>query len=217
MMETPNDRSAWTATDIAIKVAAVAWLQWVGVATATVLHHVLHALPIVVLLFLPRTTGRRATSAVAAFLWIFMLATMTDNLASSWRRIAAGDTGLLSWLAPGMAAIAAAWLARDLARLDARRGRIGPYAIASIALPPILTMLHGAIGPLLLAPVERLLAGRAGCAAVVAIEAAALVLIAGAAVVRLTACGWRPRPAAAAGWTAYWGLFAACMIGGLAV
>ncbi|MBN1534781.1 MAG: hypothetical protein JXA20_19070, partial [Spirochaetes bacterium] len=64
-------------------IMAVAWLQLVGIISGTVLHHVLHALPLFVLLTIPRTRALRLTAALAGFIWVFMLSAITPMVHDS--------------------------------------------------------------------------------------------------------------------------------------
>jgi hypothetical protein len=53
----------------------VGWLQLVGV-----LHHILHALPVVVLLVLRPSAGRAVTGLLAGCLCVFLLAAVTPMI-----------------------------------------------------------------------------------------------------------------------------------------
>ena len=104
---------------------AVAWLQLVGVMTESILHHVVHAMPLAVLLFPRRSPRVRFTAALAAFAWIFMLSSVTPMIHMSLVEgvLFQPHPPPFVWLAPGMTLICAVWLALNLVLLteDARR------------------------------------------------------------------------------------------------
>jgi hypothetical protein len=202
----------------ALGVSCVIWLQVVGLVTGTVVHHILHALPIVVLLLPARTRWVRLTAALAGFAWIFMLAAMTpmvhDGLIRGQILTQSGEAHL--WLAPIMALLSGIWMAINLSLLSAAPRRLPWFIAGSIGLIPLLAVIEPYIGMILIYPMERVIEGAYGWIFILIIEAAAVLIVPWWLAIRLTGAAdlkvtWRVLLASAA----YWSFFVACMVVGL--
>jgi hypothetical protein len=220
----PAPSTRWAAAELALLWAGVAWLQLVGVVTGTILHHIIHALPLVALGFTTRSTWARRTRATAGIAWIVMLAFFTPMIwhTISWGVLFGEGYPNYLWLAPGMVLIASCWASASLTLLRAPPRRPIVIAACTVGGAVALALLHPAVGWLLLIPIERLLAGEALWLPIVLIEAA-VVLVPIALIPRIVARA--PMKAlltstnrrTVIAHTTYWVGFVACMIAGLAV
>jgi hypothetical protein len=210
-----SQRDRWTERiDLGLGISLVLWLQVVGLITRTVLHHVLHALPLLLLVLLPRTRFVRWLSALTSYAWIFMLAVVTPEL-----RLALGEgEGFRAALAPVMAVLSAFWMALNLMLLSERIGGGWGCFLGSILLIPALMALNPYLMALFEIPLRRVLEGRAAWVGILVVELVLVLAIpwklglwlTGARDLRLT----RRLLLQHAG---FWAFFLACMIGGLAV
>lgn len=208
------------AFELALLWCGVIWLQVVGLVTDTVLHHVLHAVPLAVLGFTRGGYWTRHTRAMAGLIWVLMLTLFTPMI---WHVLSRGitfaDPSLAyTWLAPAMLIIAAGWSAASVAALRAKP-TAWPLAWFAIVLAGLaLAAAQPLVGTLMEAPVARVLSGHVGWVPVLVVE---VLLIAGIGwgIVRVVA----PRPLPAITWrmslaqVSYWIGFVACMVAGLAV
>ena len=199
-------------------VAAVACLQVVGVMTDTVLHHVVHALPIVVLLPLRRTRVVRLTAALLGFMWILMLAGVTDELHKSLIR---GDLFVsprtpITWLVPIMVAISATWAALNLSLLRPTRRGLSWFVLGGLMLALALALVHPLLNAAFEVPLDRTDQGEYVWAFVLALELCVLALGPWWLAVRLT--GSRHvaiTRSAVLRQVAFWGFFLVCMVVGV--
>lgn len=201
-----------------LTVCAVLWLQVVGVVTESIVHHILHAVPLAILIVIPRTKWVLHTAALVGVAWILMLALITPMIHNAL------IDGLLftqkrppyTWLAPVMVLICAAWSAFNIAAL---RGR--PHAWAGSCLGLVLLAVCLAImQPWACAayeiPLEHVLAGHLIWLVVLAIE---VPLTLGIPWLVLRHMTQHPRPeltCRSIGWqAAYWAFFLAFIVLGL--
>ncbi len=197
---------------------AVVWLQVVGVVTETVVHHILHALPIAVLLPLPRSRAYRLTAALTGCAWIFMLAAMTPMIHHS---IIEGyllryPELSYTWLAPSMAAISAIWMALNLTLLSGQPRQFGWFVLGSLALTPALALLHPLISAAFEKPLEATLQGHHLWALLLAIELPLVLALPWWLAVRLTAQRDIRFSVGTGLWQiGYWAFFFSCMVGGI--
>jgi hypothetical protein len=213
-----SDGSAAARWERVLAIAAVVWLQIVGVITDSIIHHILHAVPIILLAALPRSQWVRHTAALAGFIWLFMLALVSPMVHHALTRGIAWTTGAgaYTWLAPGMALLCAIWSSLNIAILG-RRPRAWATAAAGLILVTILFAgLQPWCAPAFEVPLQRVLDGRYSWLAVLLME---IPLVLAIPWVLLT---WRtapPRPRftrkAAMAHAAYWLLFLLCMVAGL--
>jgi hypothetical protein len=202
--------------DRLIGTVMVLWLQVVGVITGTVVHHVLHSLPILLLVALPRSRWIRLTSVLASFAWIFMLAVVSDNLMFSFRLALKGHLGIELWLAPVMALLSAGWLSVNLTLLRERENLFIPCTLVSIALIPVLTALNPLLMHFLSLPVQRVLEGKYIFMFVLLAELSAILVIPWQIATRFAGTPeLRVTPGIALRQALYWFFFLTCMVTGL--
>lgn len=153
-------------------VAFIAWLQLVGLVTHSVVHHLLHAAPIVVLLLWRPTPSRHFTGILAGFAWVFMLAIVTPMLHYAIIRGYAftQPDRPYTWLAPIAALLAVAWAACNLAILVQRPRFLLPTGLVGIGLIPLLAGVQPYISVAFEVPLERTLAGQYAWALVLLVE-----------------------------------------------
>jgi hypothetical protein len=134
-----NHDSRHRQLELVLAWANVAWLQVVGLQTHTVVHHVLHALPLSLLAVLPRTPWIRHGAAMAGLMRVVMLSLLSPMIAGAMREgIHIGEPGLAyTWLAPAMLLLAAAWSAVNLSRLGDRPSR-WPVRMLAIAVAGVV-------------------------------------------------------------------------------
>lgn len=206
--------------DCALAWANVAWLQIVGLQTHTVLHHVLHALPLALLAVLPRTRWIRHLAAMAGIMWVVMLSLLSPMIANTLRGgIHFGMRGLAyTWLAPVMLLLAAAWSAVNLALLGGRPSRWPTWMLVIVALGAVLGWVQPVTVRFFEAPVTRAL-DRDGPAYAPVVALATVLALGIWFVVRAATAPPRPGVdrAVLAGHVGYWLLFLACMLAGLLV
>lgn len=206
-------RAEWVLT-----ACAVAWLQVIGVVTESVIHHVLHAIPIAVFLFLPRSTWVRHTASLAGFAWVFMLSfvtpmirdVLTDGIVFVDRQHA------YTWLAPVMLLISAAWSGLNAALLTGRPKRWALYALALLVIGVLLAHAPPWMRQLIELPLQRALEGRLLWVLIVVVEVPFVLALPWVLVRRLTQRPWPRLTSAVAAWqVAYWLTFLACMVVGM--
>jgi hypothetical protein len=196
--------------------ALVAWLQLVGVVTHSVVHHLLHAAPVLLLLFLPGSASRYFTAVLAGFAWVFMLAVVTPMLHHA---IILGyaftqPERAYTWLAPVAALIAVAWAACGLALLAGRSRLLLPTALSGIGAMVLLAWVQPFISIAFEVPLEGTLAGRYVWAPLLLLEAAVVLVLPAWSIFRLNPALKLSAPFVAAQ-TAYWIFFVAAMVAGL--
>lgn len=156
-------------------IAVILWLQLVGVMSNTVLHHVLHALPIAILSFVKPSRVLHLTAALAGFIWVLMPSAMTPMVCDSLVR---GFFFNLDnhdmWLAPGLSLIAGLWLSLNHAKLCPRRAKW--YILGGCLLTPALALLYPAVNFLFKIPLEHVIQGRISWAVLLVAEPAAVLL-----------------------------------------
>jgi hypothetical protein len=149
-------------TEIALGIFAIAWLQLVGVVTSTIVHHILHALPLAVIMLIPPGEWTRQLRALSAIAWIIMLAVITPMIHYAIRE---GITFSLSdyaftWLAPGMVLISILWAAANIALLSNRM----IYGMLAILVLTLLALggafMQPMIADLYLMPIDRVIVGQ---------------------------------------------------------
>jgi hypothetical protein len=220
LTDQPARRSSplWlTRLELALGASAAIWLQVVGQVTNQVMHHVLHALPIVVLLLVPRNRWVHLTCALTGFLWIFMLAVITDMVHHAL--LEGGllhGVGLFVWLAPVQAALGGAWMAANLAVLSRHPRRLLGFMLGALALIPILAALHPHAEPLFAVPVMEVARGHWLWAGVLALQLPAVLVVPGFLAMWFTGFAAYHPTRSAIGWmAAYWLFFLSCMVLGL--
>lgn len=200
--------------------ANVAWLQIVGLQTHTVLHHLLHALPLALLAVLPRTRWIRHLAAMAGLMWVVMLSLLSPMIANTLREgIPFGMRGLAyTWLAPVMLLLAAAWSAVNLGLLGGRPSRWPMWMLAIVVAGAVLGWVQPVSARFFETPVTR--ARDRVAPAYAPVVALATVLALGIWFV-VRAATAPPRlgvdRAVLAGHVEYWLLFLLCMLAGLLV
>jgi hypothetical protein len=203
--------------DLAAGVILVLWLQVVGLVAGQVLHQVLHALPVLLLVVLPKSRWVRLTCVMTGFAWIFMLAVITPMLNRAllqgglWQR-----REIFVWLAPVAAALSALWAAVNLTLLARKPKRWPIFVVGFIVLIPVLASLHPHWQRWFVVPLRRLLEGQVIWAAVLAGELLAVVAaIWGGTMLVVRRHDLRPDRRVIGWQVLYWGFFLACMVLGL--
>ena len=196
---------------------AIVWLMVVGVATHSVLHHVLHAAPLVVVALLPQGTRAWLMRAMSAYLWLFMLAVMTPMIEEEILHgaLLRGRGELQHWLAPTMALIACTWFATCVSLLARVRGAFLAAFVLIAAFTAGLARVQAVVGPLMTAPVERVIAGNFNAIAVVGLEAVLALLVPWGILLRVARIKPTFNARAVAMQAAFWGVFVLCMLVGL--
>jgi vacuolar-type H+-ATPase subunit I/STV1 len=196
-------------------VALVGWLQLVGVLTHSVLHHILHALPLVLLLVWRPSPARNVTGLLAGYLWVFMLAAVTsmlhDALILGW--IVSRPQVAYTWLAPGAAGLAVVWAACNAALLRPGRWTLPLGLLVGVTLALGLTAAQPYLSAAFEHPLEQTLAREYGWAAVLLLETAVVLALPVWAAVKLG--GVKPSWRFALCQAAYWVFFVALMVAGL--
>lgn len=196
--------------------AFVAWLQLVGLVTHTVLHHLVQAVPIVLLLFLCPSPSRHFTGVLAGFAWVFMLAIVTPMLHDAiilGYAITHPEEPTM-WLAPVAALVAAAWAAFNLAALAQRPRFLLPTGLVGIGLIVVLAWIQPYITVAFEVPLTRTLAGQYAWALVLLLEAPVVLVLPAWYLFRLNPA-LRLCPSFVALQTAYWIFFVAAVVAGL--
>lgn len=193
----------------------IGWLQVVGVLTHSVLHHILHAAPLVLLLVVRPTPARHFTSLLAGYLWVFMLAVVTPMLHNALIR---GCLFNLSqpyiWLAPVAAGLAAVWAAANFALLRRRPMWFAPGVLIGFALIGLFAWVHPYVSHAFEYPLDRTLAGEYHWALALLLETAVVLAVP-------SWCAFRLSPdlqvtrAFVGRQIAYWVFFVAAMVAGL--
>jgi hypothetical protein len=195
-------------------VALVGWLQLVGVLTHSVLHHILHALPLVLLLVWRPTAARAFTALLAGYLWVFMLAVVTPMLHDALIRGHLYNLGKpYIWLAPGAALLAVVWAACNATLLRPGRWTLPLALLVGLALTLGLTAVQPHLSVAFEHPLDRTMSGESWWAAVLVVETAVVLALPAWGATRLGGLkvSWR-----FALWQAvYWVLFVALMVAGL--
>ena len=156
-------------------ITAIAWLQIVGIISNTVPHHILHALPIAVLLLIRRTRAVRLTAALVGFIWVFMLSAITPMVYDSLVRgfLFTSDNPDM-WLAPIMSLLAGLWTSLNLAVLKPRCTKW--FILGGFLLTPVLAVLYPLVNSLFKVPIEHVIHGRLFWAILLAIELAVVLI-----------------------------------------
>ncbi|NOY09184.1 MAG: hypothetical protein GXP33_10140 [Spirochaetes bacterium] len=143
-------------------VCAVIWLQLVGIIDRTVVHHIFHSLPVLLILFLPKTPLTRLLAVLTAFAWIFMLSIVTPMLNYAIIRgyLISHSNLSYTWLAVGMALISAVWMAENLTLLSGKKSNFILFATGSIILIPVLAFIQPYISLIFEIPLRRTLNGQ---------------------------------------------------------
>ncbi len=196
-------------------VAVIVWLQLVGIISNTVLHHVLHALPIALLLFVNRSRALHLTAALVGFIWVFMLSAITPMVYDSLvRGFLFSSNNHDMWLAPGLSLIAGLWLSLNLAVLRPRHAQW--YIIGGLLLTPALALLYPAVNSLFKIPLERVIHGRLYWTILLMLELAAVLLGPWLLFVKLTGSRELKCNKRLVVWQLlFWLFFLACMVTGL--
>jgi len=201
-----------------LAILAVLWLQVVGVITHSVLHHMLHAVPLVLLAAFPRGRWVRHTAALTGFVWLLMLALITPMLhhvltdGVSWTLGAGAST----WLAPVMAVLCAVWSSLHVALLCGRPRRWAHVAAGLVIVTLLFALLQPWCAVVFEVPVQHVLAGRLRWLIVLCVEVPVVLVVPWVLLVRGTARPCPPlTPSAVIGQVAYWLVFVLCMVGGL--
>ena len=197
-------------------VLLIGWLQLVGVLTHSILHHVLHAAPLALLLFVKPSPARHFTGFLAGFLWVFMLGIVTAMLhdALILDYIVTHSHIPYTWLAPGAATLAAAWAATN-AVLTAERPRwFLPALLAGLGMIPLFAWAHPYVSQAFLYPLERTLAGEYVWVTALLAETAMVLAMPSLLAFRVSpGLKWS---ASFVGWQiAYWVFFVVAMVAGL--
>lgn len=198
---------------------AIVWLLVVGLTTHTIAHHVIHAIPLVVVAILPR--GRRTwlMRAMSAYLWLFMLALMSPMIEEEilHGQLLRGGGEIQHWLAPMMALIACAWFAACVSLLTRARFAFLAAFVLIAAFTAALASAQTYLGPTMTTPVDELIAGNLNALAVVGLELVLALAAPWAILLRVA----KLRPSFGVRevtiQVAYWGAFVLCMLGGLLV
>jgi len=194
----------------------VGWLQVVGVVTHSVVHHILHALPLVVLLVVRSSPARSVTALLAGYLWVFMLAAVTPMLHNAlilgW--VVSRPQLAYTWLAPVAAGLAVVWAAANAWLLRPSRWTLPVGVLVGTGLTLGLAAVHPYISTAFEYPLERTFAGEYWWAAVLLLETAVVLAVPAWGAFRL---GQLPRPTwRFAVWqVAFWVFFVAMMVAGL--
>lgn len=198
--------------------APALWLLLVGVVTSTLIHHVLHAIPVAILAVMPRSPWVRHTAALTGLAWVLMLALLTPMIRDVLERgIHTDDPALAyTWLAPAMVAISALWAGLNAAILSSHPTRWWWYALFLLALAVVLAAVHPQVSGMFDAPLNRVLEGDVRWGLALLGELVLLLAIPWWAL-RST---WKHRGTrltrrSAIGQIAYWLLFLTCMVTGL--
>ncbi len=195
--------------------AAIAWLLLVGIISNTLLHHVLHALPLALLLPLARTRAVRLTAALVGYIWVFMLSAITPMVYDSLVRgyLLKTDNPDM-WLAPAMSLIAGAWASLNLAALRPRGTKW--FIAGGILLTPALALLYPAVHALAGFPLERVMEGRLLWALLLVFELAIVLIGPWYLFVRITGSRELQCTKRLVAWQVlFWLFFLACMVTGL--
>lgn len=209
-----------TALELAVLWCGVIWLQIVGLVTKTVLHHILHAIPLAVLGFIRGGYWTRHTRAMTGLAWVLMLSVFTPMI---WHALSRGivftdRTLAYTWLAVGMLIIAAGWSAVSIAALIAQPSRWFLVLFTILLAGCAMAVIQPFLGSFLELPVSRVLSGQTRWMPVLGVE---VFLVAGLiwGIVRLAVRP--PRPpitlVVSLAQIIYWIAFIACMIVGLAI
>ncbi len=189
----------------AVCAAAAGCLALAAAWEGNLLQGRLLALPIVVLLVLPRRRAVRLTAAVTGFALIFVLAAMPAVLGA----IIGYFDLLLSFT---IAAICGLWNGLNLTLLANPPRRLWRYVVGGLAVVPALALVQPFVSAVFLHPIQRASQGQYPWALLSAAEFA--VVFAGSwwLAVRLTGAreprlGWR----GALGQLGYWIFFLACL------
>ncbi len=138
------------------------WLQVVGVVTHSIVHHILHALPILLLVVLPQRTFRvRQTAALTGLIWIIMLAMISPMIHEA---LFDGITLSLShkpytWLAPGMVILCSIWSGYNIYYIIDRSHRWFWFTLGLLALSIIFAIFQPWVSQIYNVPVDRVLEG----------------------------------------------------------
>jgi hypothetical protein len=193
----------------------IGWLQVVGVRTHSVVHHILHAAPLVVLLVAPASAARHFTGLLAGYLWVFMLGVVSPMLYNALIR---GYLFNLSqpyiWLAPVAAVLAVVWAAANAAMLARRPRWFAPAVLAGLGLTVLFAWAHPYLSAAFEYPLDRTLDGGYAWALVLLLETAVVLAVPGWCAFRLSR-ELRVTRSFVAWQVAYWVFFVAAMVAGL--
>ncbi len=156
------DKSLLSRIELLTCACAIIWLQLVGILDRTVVHHIFHSLPVLLLLFLPKTPLTRLLSVLTAFAWIFMLSIVTPMLNNAIIRgyLISRSNLSYTWLSTGMALISAIWMAENLTLLSGKKSNFILFAAGSIILIPVLAFIQPYISLVFGIPLSRTLNGQ---------------------------------------------------------
>jgi len=196
--------------------ALIAWLQLVGVVTHSVVHHILHAAPLVPLLLLRSSPSRCFTGVLAGFAWVFMLAIVTPMLHHA---IILGYAFThperpYTWLAPVAALLAATWAAFNAALLNQCPRSVFAAGLVGIGLIVVLASVQPYGSVAFEVPLERTLAGQYAWAIALLLEAAVVLVFPAWCTFRLNPA-LRLSASFVGGQIAYWVCFVGAMVAGL--
>jgi hypothetical protein len=193
----------------------IAWLQLVGVKTHSVLHHVLHAAPVVLLLVVRPSPARHLTGMLAGYLWVFMLGAVSPML---YDALILGHLVRpvvpYTWLAPVAAVLATGWAAANAALLRRRPSRFLPYALIGVGLAGVFAVIHPYLSRAFEYPLDRTLAGGYAWVVVLLAETAAVLAVPYWCAFRLSV-ELRVTKAFVTWQVVYWVFFVVAMVAGL--
>jgi len=199
-------------------VAAVLWLQVVGVVTHSIIHHVVHALPLLLLVPLRRSRSVALTAALASFVWVFMLAAISPMVHYSLVRgyLVTRPEVPYTWLAPSMCVICAIWCAVALTISSGKSHRFKWYVSGGLLLIPTFAALHPWATLPFEGPLDHVLRGAYLWATILVVELPLVLVgpwlvalwVSGARDIRITTSNalWQ---------VTYWAFFLLCMVAGL--
>jgi hypothetical protein len=196
--------------------AFIIWLQVVGVRTYSIVHHILHAAPIALLLFIPQSPSRHFAGLLAGFLWVFMLGVITSMLHNSLilGYIITHSHIPYTWLAPIAAILAVIWAAANAALLSRKPRWLAWGLLVGIVLIGLFAWLHPYLTQAFNYPIYKVLGGQYLWVPILLLETTIVLALPSWCAFRLSKdlrvtkkfIGWQ---------LAYWAFFVAAMVAGL--
>ena len=196
------------------------WLQVVGIATGTILHHIIQIIPIVVLLVLPRSRWIHFTSSLTAFIWIFMLAGITPMVRDFYLK-----DYWLSWagwqaysLATVMCLLCAIWMTLNLVILRGSSRCFIGFLLGGVVLVVVFALVQPELERFYMIPLERILARQFYWFAVILMQLVLTLALPWRLAIRLTHAKGLQLSRRVFFWQAiYWASFPAFIVGGIMV
>lgn len=206
----------WVHAERMVCILLIGWLQYVGIRTNSVVHHILHAVPLAVLLLVPTSPARHLTGMLAGLLWVFMLGVISPMLFESL--ILGGmftQTEVpYMWLAPIAALLAVVWAVVNATLLMRRPRVFAQYLFLGLGGAALLAALHPYLSMAFAYPLDKAIEGNYQWTLVLILEAMILLAFPGWCAFR-----WSPDLRAdwsLAGWQViYWVFFVFMMVAGL--